>query len=429
VEKRREELTVALLEGCKHELEITIPVADVEQETEKVVADIQKKVRLPGFRPGKAPANIVKSKFAGEIRQDVLDNLVPRFFREAVDKENLQVVGQPSVVDLHFHSGEPVRFKAQFEVAPSIELGEYRGVEVTYTEPEVTDQDANERIEQLREQKAEYVNQDPRPLEDGDFAVTELETIAGAEKPMKQDEIMLHIGDPDTMSAFTENLRGASPGDTREFDVTYPEDFNREDLAGKTVKFRATVKGIRKKELPELNDEFAQDLGDYQTFDELKDAVRKAIFREREYEAQSAAKQAIVDKLVDAHEFPVPEAFIDRQVEMNLEQQLRAVASQGIDPRKLKLDWQKIRDANKDKASRQVKSALLLERIAEREAVGATRDEVDAEVQRVARQRREAVAAVRAALEKDGTLRRIVDHIRTEKTLNLLFEQARKVAG
>lgn len=420
---------MALLEGCKHELEITIPVVDVEQETEKVVADLQKKVRLPGFRPGKAPANIVKAKFAGEIRQDVLDNLLPRFFREAVERENLQVVGQPSVTDLHFHAGEPVRFKAQFEVAPSIELGEYRGVEVVYNEPQVTDADVEERIAQLREQKAEFVNQDPRPLEDGDFAVTELETIAGAEKPIKQDEVMLHIGDPDTMQAFTDNLRGASPGDVREFDVTYPEDFNREDLAGKTVRFRATVKGIRKKELPELNDEFAQDLGDYQNLEELKEAVRKAIFREREYEAQSAAKQAIVDKLVDAHDFPVPEAYIDRQVEMNLEQQLRAVASQGVDPRKLKLDWQKIREANKDKATRQVKSALLLERIADREAIAVTREEVDAEVQRIARQRREAVAVTRAALEKDGTIRRIVDHIRTEKTLNLLFEQARKVAG
>jgi trigger factor len=417
------------VEGCKHELEITIPVSDVEQETEKVVSDIQKKVRLPGFRPGKAPANLVKSKFAGEIRQDVLDNLVPRFFRQAVEKENLQVVGQPSVVDLHFHSGEPVRFKAQFEVAPTIELGDYRGVEVVYQEPEVADADLDERLTGLREQKADYVNQDPRPLEDGDFAVVDLESIEGAPTPVKQDEIMLHIGDPDTMQAFTENLRGASPGDTREFDVTYPEDFNREDLAGKTIKFRAVVKGVRKKELPELNDDFAKDLGDYQNMEELKDAIKKAIFREREYEAQSTAKQAIVDKLVDAHEFPVPEAFIDRQIEMNLEGQLRQLASQGIDPSKLKLDWAKIRESNKDKASRQVKSALILDRIADREAIGATRDEVDNEVQRVARQRREAVAAVRAQLEKDGTLRRIADHIRTEKTLNLLFEQARKVAS
>ena len=231
------------------------------------------------------------------------------------------------------------------------------------------------------------------------------------------------------MPAFTENLRGASPEETREFDVTYPADYERKTLAGRTVRFKATVKAVRRKELPEANDEFAKDLGDYQTLEELKNAVRTQILREKEHRAQDDAKHQLIEKLVDAHDFAVPAAYVDRQIEMNLETQLRTLAAQGIDPRSIKLDWAKVRESQKDKATRDVKASLLLDKIAEREAVGATQEEVDREVQKIARQSREAVAVTRAKLQKDGSIGRIVGHIRTEKTLNLLFEQARKEAG
>jgi trigger factor len=409
-------------------MEITIPVAEVEKETERAVAEIASKVKLPGFRPGKAPATLVKTRFAGDIRQDVLEKLVPRFFNAAVEKDHLQVVGRPDITDVHFHTGEPLRFKAEFEVAPSFDLGEYRGVTVTYAEPEVTDADVAERLEQIRDQKAEYVNEDPRPLADGDYAVVSLESLAGVEEKVSQDELMLKIGDEATLQAFSDNLRGVSPEETREFDISYPEDYDRKNLAGRTVRFRAVVKAVRRKELPELNDEFAKDLGDYQTLDELKETVRKGIFRDREYRAQEESKHQLLDKLVDAHDFPVPNAFVDRQIEMNVENQLRTFAAQGIDPRGIKLDWQKVRESQKDRATRDVKASLLIDKIAEREAIGATQEEIDREVQRIARQAKEAVAVTRARLQKDGSLGRIAGHIRTEKTLNFLFEQARKEA-
>ncbi|HXP83368.1 MAG TPA: trigger factor [Bryobacteraceae bacterium] len=420
---------MALVEGCKHSLEITVPVADVEQETARVAAKIQAKVRLPGFRPGKAPMNLVKTRFASDIRQEVLEALVPRFLQAAVEKERLQLVGRPDVADVHFHSGEPLRFKANFEVAPTFELGEYRGVTITYTEPEVTDADVDARIEQIRDQKAEYINEDPRPLADGDYAVVSLESLAGVDEKVSQDELMLKIGDQATMAAFTENLRGVGPEESREFEVTYPADYERENLAGRTVKFKVVVKAVRKKELPELNDEFAKDLGDFQTLEELKNTVRTTILREREYRAKEDAKHQLLDKLVDAHEFPVPDAYIDRQIQVNVENQLRALAGQGVDPKSIQLDWQKVRESQKDRATRDVKASLILDKIGEREAVGATQEEVDREVQRVARQAREAVAITRARLQKDGGIARIAGHIRTEKTLNLLFEQARKEAG
>jgi trigger factor len=421
--------SVALAEDCKRSLEITVPTVEVEQETERVVAEIQKKVRLPGFRPGKAPAAMVKSKFAGDIRQDVLEKLVPRFFRAAAEKDHLNVVGTPDISEVHFHAGEPLKFKAAFEVAPEFELGDYRGLTITYNEPEVSDEDLAKRLEEIRERKAEFVNEDPRPLADGDYALLSLESLSGTDEKISQDEISVRIGDPATMPAFTENLRGVAPDESREFDVVYPEEYDRKNLAGRTVRFRATVKAVRRKELPDLNDEFAKDLGDYQTLDEVRDAIRKSVLREREQKSMDDAKHQLIERLVDAHEFAVPDAYVDRQIEINVENQLRTLAAQGIDPKSIKLDWNKVRESQKDRAARDVRASLLLDKIADREAIGATQEEVDREVQRIAKQQREAVAVTRAKLQKEGAIARIAGGIRTDKTLNFLFEHARKEAG
>lgn len=417
-----------LVEGCKHELEITVPLEEISSETGRVVTELQKKVRLPGFRPGKAPAGLIRSKFAGQVRQDVLEALIPKHLHRRFDEENLQVVGTPGIKEVHFEPGEPLRFKAEFEVAPVVELGEYRGLTVSYKEPEVSEEDISKRIEELRDQKAEFINIDPRPAADGDHAVVSLQSISGVSEPVHQDELVLHVGDPDTLAAFSEALRGMSPGESKEFDITYPEDYGQERLAGKSVRFKIDLKGIRTKELPELNDEFARDLGDYKTLDELREAVRKDIFRGRERDAQSEAKNKLVEKLVETHDFAIPDTFVDRQIEINVENQLRGLVSRGIDPQSLKIDWSKAKEAQKPKAIKDVRASLVLDKIADREAIHATQEEVDHEVQRIAKQEREPVAAMRKKLEKDGALRRIAGHIRTEKTLSFLFENARKEA-
>jgi trigger factor len=401
----------------------------VESETSRVVDDIQKRAKLQGFRPGKAPANLIRKQFAGDIRQKVLENLVPVHLQMQLDAENLGIVGTPDITDVHFHDFAPLKFTATFEVYPEVKLGEYHNVEVPYQDPEVNEEDIAKRIDEIREQKAQYINIDPRPVVDGDFAVVSLESLSGVEgEPVKTDEMVLEIGAEDTFAAFTENLRGLTPGDEKDFEVVYPDDYGSEKLAGKTVKFHAVLKGLRRKELPELDDEFAQELGDYRTVDELKEAVRKAIFSQRQYEAQQEAKNQIMDKLVDAHDFPVPEAFVERQIKTRLEQRLRAMAEQGIDPRKLNLDWVKLKESQRDKAIREVKASIILGKVSERESIHATRDEVDAEVEKVARQQRKPVAAVHMEFEKDGTLNRIASHIQTDKTLNHLFEHARKTA-
>ena len=419
---------MALVEGCKHAVEISIPAEEVEQETGLVVEKVRGRAKLPGFRPGKVPPHLIRKTFSHDIRQQVLENLIPKYLQKQFEAEDLHPVGTPDITDVHFHEGEPLRFKAEFEVVPKIELKDYKGISVPYHDPEVTDEDVAKRIEELRDQKAEYVNVDPRPIEDGDYAVVSLESIAGVDDPVKQDELTLHIGGEDTFQAFSDNLRGVSPGEEKEFDVSYPEDWGQRKLAGRTVRFRAHVKGIRRKELPELNDDFAQDLGDYRNMEELRDAVRKSLFAQRQYEAQQEAKNKLVDKLVDEHDFPVPEVFVDNQIRNRLESSLRTLAAEGVDPNSIKLDWKKVKESQHDKAQREVKASLLLSRIAERESINATRDEVDREVDRMARQQREPFAAVRLRFEKDGTLNRIASHIQTDKTLNFLFEHAQKTA-
>jgi len=418
-----------LVEGCKHEVEITVPVDEVARETDRVVANIQSKARLPGFRPGKAPISLIRTRFAHQVREDVLENLLPKFFKKKMEEEELQPVGRPSVKDVEFKDGEPLKFKAEFEVAPEIELGEYRGVSVHYHEPEVTDADIDKRIDEIREQKAEYVNIDPRPAADGDYVVVSLDSISGVDKPVHQDEMQLKVGDPDTMPVFSETLRGMSPEEEKEFDVTYPEDYGKENLAGKTVRFRLKLKLIRSKELPEINDEFAQDLGDYPTLADLREAIRKQIFQDREFSAQGKAKDELIERLVEAHDFPVPEAYIERQIESQLETQFRSLAERGIDPSKLQIDWGKLKEAQRPKALQAVKASLLIDKIAEREAIHTTNDEVDHEVQRIAKQEREPVAATRKKLEKEGIIGRIAYQIRSNKTMNFLFEHARKEAG
>lgn len=410
---------------CKRSVEIEIPLEEVERAKERVTDSIKGRVRLPGFRPGKAPRSMIQSRFESDIRNEVLEMLLPQAFRERVEKDELKVVGAPNISALSFNPGQPIRFKADFEIAPEFEAADYRGLPVKYEEPTVSDEEVAKRLESMRESKAEYPNLDPRPVENGDFVLVHLKSLEGLAEVIDQD-VQIEVGGAETLPAFNEGLIGLAPDETKTVSVTYPEDYGQERLSGKTVKFELTPKFVRKKELPELDDEFARDLGDYQTLDELRDAVRKSIFHEKQYVAQQEAKEELVDRLVETNNFPVPEAYIDRQIENQVRMQLRNLAGEGFDPSTLKLDWQKLKESQREKALRNVRASLLLEKIAEREGITANKDEVDREVQRIARQEREAVAVSRARLEKDGALGRIAGSIQTEKALQFLLEQAQK---
>ncbi len=419
---------MSLLEGCKHELEITVPPETVAEETERVVNKLRGR-RIPGFRPGKAPASTVKARFADEIRRQVMDTLIPRHLYKQMEDEGLRPVGTPDVSDVSFQPGEPLKFKAEFEVLPNFELQEYRGLEVEYQEADTGEEEIQQALGRIQEKHAVYRNLDPRPLEDGDFALVRLESTATPPGigPIRQDQLNVELGSEDTLPEFTEGLRGVSPGQTRQVTVTYPDDYGEPRLAGREVTFQIEVLGLRSKDLPELNDELAKDEGDFQTLDQVRDRIRVELEAAKRDQAQRQARTRLVETLVDAHDFPVPETLVDRQTRSNVERGLRSLAEQGMDPTKVRLDWKKIQELEQPRSVREIKAGLILDRIAQQEHLRATQEEVDRQVQAIARQTQQPVAAARARLAEQGALDRIASQIRHEKTLRFLFEQARKI--
>ncbi len=416
-------------EGCKQELEISVPWEDVEQETGRIVKSIRGNAKIPGFRPGKAPDTIVRSRYQKEIRQEIIDKLVPRFFWEHAQEQKLRVVGSPQVDDVHLENGEAMRFRAEFEVYPDFELGDYRRIEVPFREPEVSEEDVEQEIEQIRERHASFRNLDARPLADGDIAVLSLKGISDDEDvpPIEQEETTLTIGEGETLPEFNEHLRGRSPGDEVDFEVRYPDDFSSPKLAGKTVSFHAEVKGLREKELPELNDDFATDLGDFRTLEEVRRHIRELIENQRRRQATEAAQEALIDEMIKRHHFPVPEGLVERQIASRLERQLRSLKQQGVDVEKLDWDWDKVRDAERERAVRDVKAGLLLERIARAENISASSEEIDEQVKRYAEQTKQSPATARKKLADDGALDRMQVQMSNDKTLSFLFDEAEKV--
>jgi trigger factor len=240
--------------------------------------------------------------------------------------------------------------------------------------------------------------------------------------------VALVIGKSQFIPGFEEGLRGTQAGEERTVEASFPADYPVPALAGKAASFAVKVKEVGRPLVPELNDEFAKQVGEFETLDALKQRIREGIGEDKKNEAERTAKDKIVDELVDANDFPVPEAFVEKQIENRVEQRLRTLAGEGIDPRSLNLDWSKLKESQRDRALREVKASLLLGKIAEREAIVATQDEVDREVERLARQEREPVAALRKKMSENGTLDRLASHIQTEKVLNFLFEHATKTA-
>ncbi|MGH6628949.1 MAG: trigger factor, partial [Burkholderiales bacterium] len=318
--------------NCTREVEVEVAPDVVARETEAVVEKYRKLARLPGFRKGKTPPGLIRQRFADEIKSEVLDSLVPRYFREEVERRGLSPVSQPKVVDLHLHEGEPLRFKASFEVLPAIEVAGYDELRAEKKEVEVTDEDVGLALNELREQSASYTPVEGRGLAGGDFALVSFTGTPkdAAGKPVPVNDVLVEIGGPNTVREFSDNLRGALAGEERSFDVTYPADFSDQRLAGKTLTYAVKVQAVKRKSLPELNDDFAREVSDFKTFAELKEKLRERLEAERRQAAEHEAKEKLLDELVRRHDFPVPESLVNRQIETRVERGLRALAAQGM---------------------------------------------------------------------------------------------------
>ncbi|HKT86855.1 MAG TPA: trigger factor [Candidatus Sulfotelmatobacter sp.] len=414
--------------NTKKEISVEIPADAVTRETETLVQKYQKLARLPGFRRGHVPASVIKQRFSEDIKSEVVDALVPRFFRQEADKLGLIPVSQPRVTDLHIHDGEPLRFKATFEVMPEIKVEGYKELRAEKTDVNVTDQEVEDALNNLREQHAAYNSIEGRPLADGDFAQVSLngEPKDGEGKPVHMDDILVEIAGKNTMPEFTEHLRGASAGDERTFEVTYPQDTSDQRLAGKTLTYTVKVLGVKQKSLPELNDAFAKELGEeFTSLDVVRQRIREGMEQEREHNAEHAAKDKLVDELVKRNDFEVPEALVERQIDVRLERGLRALAAQGMRAEDLKkMDMNRLRAGQRDQALQEVKASLLLDKVAEEERIEVGDEEIEREIEALARQSKQTPEAIRARLTRDGALDRIRHRLRNEKTLDFLYHQS-----
>ena len=411
----------------KREIEVEVPAAEVNRETETLIQKYQKLARLPGFRRGHVPATVIRQRFAEDIKSEVVEALVPRYFRKETDKLGIFPVSQPRVTDLHIHEGEPLRFKASFEVLPEIKVENYKELRAEKPVIAVTDEEVEESLKNLQEQRATFTAIEGSPLGDGDFAQVSLDGKPkdGEGKPVHMDEILVEIGGKNTMPEFTEHLRGASAGDERTFDVLYPKDFSDPRLAGKTLTYTVKVQAIKQKNLPELDEEFAKALGNFADVNALRQRIREDLESERKHTAEREAKDKLVSELIKRNDFEIPEALVDRQVDIRLERGLRALAAQGMKPEDLKkMDVNRLRAGQRDQAAQEVRASLLLEKIAEEEKIEVSDEEINREVEALASQAKQTPETIRARLTRDGVLDRIRHRIRNEKTLDFLYHQS-----
>jgi trigger factor len=414
----------------KREISVEIPAAEVARETELQIQRYQKSARLPGFRAGHVPASIIRQRFGEGLKSDVAEALIPKYFRREAEKQGLVPVSQPRVSDLHIHDGEPLRFKASFEVLPEVNVEGYKELRADKPEINVTGEEVEQALNGVREQHATYTTVEGRTLAQGDFAQASMDGKPKDDadpnvKPVHMDEVLIEIGGKNTVPEFTQNLTGASAGEERTFDVVYPEDAPDKRLAGETFVYTVKVNGIKQKSLPELNDDFAKELGEFTSLDQVRKQIRENMEVEQRQTAERFAKDKLVAELVKRNDFEVPESLVDRQIDLRLERGLRALAAQGMKMEEMKkMDLPRLRAGQRDQAVHDVKSSLLLERVADLEKIDVSNDELNQEVESLAKQSKQTSEAVRARLTQDGGLDRIRMRIRSEKTLNFLYHQS-----
>lgn len=406
---------------CRRELDLEIPATDVQKAIERVAREFARVARVPGFRPGKAPIPLIRRRFADDIKGEVLQSLLPGQIDKAVKDQKLVPITQPQVDHVDYAEDRPLKFRASFEVLPEFELGTYKGLKVEVEKAQVTDADVDKTLEAMRERAANFVPVEDRALESGDYAQLKLVgTPVGGGEPLKADNVLCHLGAEETLEAFTQNLIGAKAAEQRRFDVEYPADYPDRKLAGKKFVYNAEVVAVKQKKLPELNDELAKDVSDAKTLEELRGKIREDLAKELEAHHAAAVREAVLAKIVVAHDFPVPEALVENQMDVRLERAVRTLAAQGVDPRAVNVDWVAMRRRQHPRAIEDVKAELILDRIATAENIEATDEDIDQEILKIAERSGESVPALRASLTKQGGVDRMRSKLRSDKTLEWL---------
>jgi len=423
----------ALNPELTREVGVEVPADEVARSFKSVVKRYQKQARIPGFRAGKVPESLIRSRFADGIHQEVVESVLPNHFRAAIELQNLHPISQPQVTDLKLEDGQPLTFKAAFEVLPEFSIEGYQQVKVEKPDTSLTDEEFNAELDRVRDSRStmEPVTED-RSLADGDWAQIsfkgdirgEAQGDDAAPQPISGDDVIVEIGGQNTLTSFNDALRGAKPGQELKFEVAYPADFGEKRLAGKTVAYDVEVKAIKKRIQPELNDEFAKELGDHEGIEDFKTKLRAHLAEDKERRLKTETQNKLTDALVARYQFPVPESLIQNQIDARLDRGLRALAAQGMRTEDMrKLDFARLREVQRDSAIAEVKAILILDKIADAEKVEVTEDEMEQELHIISVQTREPLDSLRTRLTNEGALTRIREQLRRDKTASLLYER------
>lgn len=413
------------LSAIKKSVEIEIPADLISNEAKRVTTEFSRSAKLPGFRPGKVPLSVVRARFAKEIQDEVMTRLLSRSFRDAIADKGVEPVGDPQLQQIDpFIEGAPLKYKAEFEVKPQIELHDYQGIEIDDPKIEVTDSDIDNMVERLRDQASSYRVEADRGLEEGNFAMVEITTSGEGLEPETRAG-HFRVGEETPLPELHDTLLGKKPGETASFDHAYGDDANNEQFRGKTIHHEVTLKEIRVQEKPDVTDDFAKSVGGWESVAQMREAIAGDIRRHREFEALRLKKNQIGDRLLELHQFEVPEALVDEELGKSLQNYARFLASQGVDLQKADLDWEKVREDFRPEAVKRVKRGVILEAIGKREALVVSDVEVDAEIRRAANESDRDFAEVRHRLRHDGGYEALRNSLAQEKALEFVLKQAK----
>jgi trigger factor len=401
----------------------------VNAEIDRVAKDYSRKMRIPGFRLGKAPARVIKQRFRQQILHDVLHDLVPRAVDDALRERGVEAVDTPDVRDVNLQEGQPLTFTASFDTLPSFDPGDLSTIALRKPRVGIDDEAVNGALQRLRDRAARFEAVEGRGVDHGDTVTLDLvrRDAADAQGPAKEDthgDVSIELGAKANPPGFDEQLLGLEPGASKSFTIRYPQDYTITELANTEVAYTVSVKSIKRRVLPELDDEFAKDLGEFDTLDALRARVREDLEHEARHAAERELRAELMKALATRLPFAVPESLVHREMDRRVEDFVRRLAEQQIDPRQAGIDWQAFRDSQRDVAREAIAAALVLDEITRREQLDPTDDEVEQEIARYAERAGRTPAAVRAALEKEGGLSRVRAGLRREKAIEFAHGKA-----
>ena len=406
-------------------ISIEIPTDVVDAEFDRVARGYTKQARLPGFRPGKVPQTLIKQRFRDQILHDVMHGLIPRAVEEALQTRGIEPVDTPDVRDVDLAEGRPLKFTAAFETVPAFDPGDLSSITLRQASAQVGDEDVDDMLRRLRERAAKYETVEGRAIADDDAVVLDMDRTDAAGHVDHRDGVTVQLGAAGNPPGFDAQLVGLNEGESKTFAIQFPEDYSVPELANTQQTYSATVKGVRRRVLPDLDDEFAKDIGPFDSLSALRDHVRHDLEAEAQDNARRQVRSELFRQLSQRIPFELPTSLVDREMDRRVEEFARQLASQNVDPRQAGIDWGQFREAQREPAWNAVASALALDEIARREQITVMPEDVDKEIERFAVRAGRTPAALRAQLEKEGGISRLYAGLRREKAVDLVLSRAK----